>query len=151
MIDLASLAGGAIDGHVIATLEHAGYPGLRTRHGYVVQRLLSGDHTATDIARSLGVTQQAASKTVAELVQLGYVRRDVDAHDGRRRALALSDRGLAAVDTARRARAELLNRVARDVGGDRISDAAMVLRSILDALGVGQRVDGRAVPPPPGA
>lgn len=151
LIDLASLAGGAIDGHVIVALERAGYPGLRTRHGYVVQRLLAGDRTVTEVARSLGVTQQAMSKTVAELERSGYVQRGIDPADARRKVLSLSERGFEAIDTARRARAELLARVTAEAGASRVADAAAVLRTVLDVLGLAGRVDRRNVPvPPPG-
>ncbi|WP_164861601.1 MarR family winged helix-turn-helix transcriptional regulator [Microbacterium sp. CPCC 204701] len=151
LIDLASLAGGAIDGHVIAALERAGFPGLRTRHGYVVQRLLAGDRTITGIARSLGVTQQAMSKTVAELERMGYVHRDDDPEDARRRSLSLSSRGMAAVDTARAVRLRLLTRVTADVGATRVADAEAVMRAVLDALSLAGRVDDRTMPVPPGS
>jgi DNA-binding MarR family transcriptional regulator len=150
LIDLTSLAGGAIDGHVVAALEHAGFPGLRTRHGYVVQRLLAGDRTITEIARSLGVTQQAMSKTIAELERMGYVRRDVDPADARRRSLALSARGIAAVETARSVRRRLLTRVTAEAGVSRVAEAETVMRTVLDVLGLAGRVDDRAVPAPPG-
>lgn len=150
LIDLASLAGGAIDGHVITGLDRAGYPGLRVRHGYVVQRLLAGDRTVTELARSLQVTQQAMSKTVAELERLGYVRRDVDPEDARRKSLSLSVRGTEAIDTARTLRAELLSDVTAEVGVRRVADAETVLRTILDVLGLAGRVEARAVPVPPG-
>ena len=148
LIDLASLAGGAVDGHVIAALERAGHSGLRARHGYVVQRLLAGDRTVTEIARSLGVTQQATSKTVAELERLGCVERRVDPGDARRRSLALSPRGLEAVDVARSARAHLLARVTAAVGETRVAVAEDVMRTVLDVLGLAGRVDMRAVPDP---
>ncbi|WP_160150812.1 MarR family winged helix-turn-helix transcriptional regulator [Microbacterium timonense] len=148
LIDLTSLAGGAIDGHVIAVLERAGYPGLRVRHGYVVQRLLAGDRTVTELARSLEVTQQAMSKTVAELERLGYIGREADPADARRRSLALTPRGIEALETARRARADLMRRVRSAAGAERVQAAEDAMRAILDALGLGGRVDGRAVPDP---
>lgn len=151
LIDLVSLAGGAVDGHVVTTLEAAGFPGLRTRHGYVVQRLLAGERTVTGIARSLGVTQQAMSKTIGELERLGYVQRDADPADARRRSLSLSARGVDAVETARRARAEVLAKVTAEVGETRTRDAEAVLRSILGALGLAAHIDDRSVPVPTGS
>lgn len=151
LIDLASLAGGAIDGHIIVALERAGYPGLRTRHGYVVQRLLAGDRTVTELARSLRVTQQAMSKTVAELERMGYVQRDLDPEDARRKSLSLSARGVEAIGTARELRARLLARVTAEVGASRVADAEVVLRTVLDVLGLAGRVDARNVPVPPGS
>lgn len=148
LIDLASLAGGAIDGHVIAALERAGHHGLRARHGYVVQRLLAGDRTVTEIARSLAVTQQAMSKTVAELERLGYIDRNADPDDARRRSLTLSARGLEAIQVARASRADLLARVTAAVGDAHVAVAEDAMRAILDVLGLAGRVDRRAVPDP---
>ncbi|NEB79403.1 MarR family transcriptional regulator, partial [Streptomyces sp. SID14478] len=52
-----------------------GFDGVRPAHGFVFVRLSFGDATATDVAAHLGVTKQAASQLVDELVRKGYVER----------------------------------------------------------------------------
>ena len=60
-----------------------------------MQRLVEGPGTVGETAASLGVTQQAVSKTVRELVDLGYVAQTVDAAGVRRFATALGVLGTA--------------------------------------------------------
>src|SRR5439155_20774778 len=55
---------------VIEQTWKAGFRGLRDSHGYVIQHLIEGDRTITELANRMDVTQQAASKMIAELVQL---------------------------------------------------------------------------------
>ncbi|GAA4935693.1 MarR family transcriptional regulator [Actinomycetospora succinea] len=149
MTAAVSLAGGAVDAHVLAAEQAAGLTGLRVGHGYVVQLLLAAPHTVGEIARRLGVTQQAASKTVGELVTRGYVARTDDPDgDRRRHPLALTDAGHRAVATARAARADLEDRLTDRVGADDVAAARRVLAALLDELGLGGPVAERRVPPP---
>ncbi|MFC4786066.1 MarR family winged helix-turn-helix transcriptional regulator [Nocardioides sp. MAHUQ-72] len=145
-----SLAGSAVDGQVVRALERAGLPGLRPRHGYVVQRLLSGPKTATEIAEALGVSQQAVSKTVKEMVALGYVQQACDPVDRRRRPVELSERGRQAVDVARRTRSSLARQLGTRVGEERLTVAHEVVAELLGLLGLDEPVRRRAVPPPDG-
>jgi DNA-binding MarR family transcriptional regulator len=153
-LDLASalsLAGSAVDRHVLQRLHDDGFPELRVGHGYVVQRLLVGPHTVTELAAGLGVTQQAVSKSVAEMVAAGLLDRVADPHDARRRPLVLSARGRAAVAAARAARADVERDLARATGDPDVAARLLpVLRTLLDVLRVGEAVARRAVPPPPG-
>jgi DNA-binding MarR family transcriptional regulator len=102
----------AVTRSVSERLVAAGFPEVRDSHGYVVQGLLAGDTTVTQLAARLGVSPQAVSKTVGELERAGYVHRDRDPVDGRARPLALTSRGDQLVDASRRAR----RAVARDLG-----------------------------------
>src|SRR5690348_12671737 len=112
LLSALSLAGAAVDRHVLDELHARGFAELRPRHGYVVQRLLVAPQTATELAAALGVTQQAVSKLAGELLAAGYVQRTDDERDARRRPLALTERGEEAVAAARAARADLESRVA---------------------------------------
>jgi DNA-binding MarR family transcriptional regulator len=147
-LDLASvlnLLTDAVDERVLAALEGTG---LRRGHGYLVQRLLDGPTTATEIADELGVSQQAVAKAVAELVALGHVEAAPEPSDRRRRPVQLTHRGRAAVETAREARAGF-DRAVRDALGEEQFDAtAAALMAALDALGLAEPVRRRAVRPP---
>jgi DNA-binding MarR family transcriptional regulator len=83
----------------------AGYPDLRPAHGYVFQHLVLGPTRVTDLARKLGMTAQGASKLAADLERRGYVARRADAADQRVRWVELTERGWAAVEAGRAARA----------------------------------------------
>jgi DNA-binding MarR family transcriptional regulator len=126
----------------------AGFPGVRVRHGYVFQRLLVAPTSITDLAGTLGVTQQAMSKTVAELISLGYVEASNDPSDARRRVLALTAHAHASIQEAHAVRAELEASIESVVGADRLAAARDALEALLAALGVADRVAQRAVPEP---
>lgn len=148
LVDLVSICGGAADAYVVAALDSAGFDGLRARHGYVFQRLLVEPQSITHLADALSVTQQAMSKTIAELVGLGYVEASVDLADARRRVLSLTDRGRAAVAEARSARAALERRVRETVGVERLRAAQRALEALVDELGLSERIAARTVPIP---
>lgn len=50
-----------------------------------------------ELAAALGVTEQTTSRIVSGLERAGYVRREPDASDARRRLLAATDAGRAAL------------------------------------------------------
>jgi DNA-binding MarR family transcriptional regulator len=152
-LDLAvvvSLLGAAVDDAVLRALSEAGLTGLRQGHGYLVQRLLVGPATATEIARDVGVSQQAVSKALKELLDLGYVAPVADADDRRRRPMALTARGRRAVEVGRRARAGIDERLRGAVGPERFEDARSVLLAGLDVLELRDRVRRRSIRPPGG-
>ncbi len=63
-----------------------GHPDLRPMHGFVFQAIGPHGTTAVELGRRLGVSKQAAGKTVEGLEQLGYVER--------RKVVRLTDRGV---------------------------------------------------------
>lgn len=66
-----------------ATLAEQGHPQARPMHGFALQAVGTGC-TATDLGRALGVSKQAAAKTIAGLEAAGYVERSADPGDARR-------------------------------------------------------------------
>ncbi|MGW6930725.1 MarR family winged helix-turn-helix transcriptional regulator [Lentzea sp. NPDC054927] len=134
---LAYLAGSSANEAVLARLHEIGYVGVRVSHGYVIQHLVEGAPTVSELGELLGVTQQAASKQLVELERLGYVERVLDGVDSRVRRAALTVRGRQLVEDSRRLRGEL------DVhGGDAVKRA---LIRLLDATGGTEKVLGRRV------
>src|SRR5262245_12164898 len=113
---LAALAGAAANDHLLDRLTSAGYEGVRISHGYVIQLLVDAEPTVGEIAARLGVTQQAASKSVAELEQVGILQRRSDPVDSRVRRVSLTERGRALISATRRERRALEARVRTGVG-----------------------------------
>jgi DNA-binding MarR family transcriptional regulator len=148
LVSLVSLLGGAADGAVRARLAELGFGDLRVPHGYVVQRLLERPRTATELARELAVSQQAVSKLVAELERGGYVARVADGEDARRRPVALTDRGLAAVTAAREERAALTARMTAHLEATDALALERLLRAALAGLGLDEAVRDRRAPLP---
>jgi DNA-binding MarR family transcriptional regulator len=147
-LDLATVLGllsDAVDRRVLQALEGTG---LRRGHGYLVQRLLAGPSTSTEIAEELGVTQQAVSKVVAELVALGHVEPAPESVDRRRRPVRLTRRGRLAVETARAARLAFDREVRDALGAGGFESTTAALTTALDALGLSEPARRRAVQPP---
>jgi DNA-binding MarR family transcriptional regulator len=147
---IASLShiGAAVDAYVLSELRKARLHGLRRGHGFVIQRVILGPATASEMAESLGVTQQAVSKTVGELVSLGYLRQSVDRSDRRRRPLTLTARGRRAVDVSNSARAALEDRIREAAGQRRLASAKAVAAVTAEVLGIAEQLETRTVQPP---
>lgn len=132
---LATLAGGAATDHLLAKLHDAGHASIRTSHGYVFQHLIEGTPTVGELADALGVTQQAASKSVLELESLGYVERKPDPDDSRIRRVVLTARGRGVIERGRTARAKLESEIAKEVGPQAMKAARRALLALLEHTG----------------
>ena len=145
---LVGLAAPALAESLLATLRAAGFAGVKVSHGYVVQRLIEDQPTVGALAESLGMTQQGASKQVADLESLGYVERVPVPGDQRVRRVRLTTRGRAMVEAARVARSEVEEQLTVAVGPRKVATAKLALATLLDQLGLAERVANRTVAPP---
>jgi DNA-binding MarR family transcriptional regulator len=125
----------------------AGFRGLRESHGYVVQHLIESERSITELAQRMNVSQQAASKSIAELAKHGVVE-SRPAADRRTRRMRLSKRGWAAVRFSRRSRKAIEAQLRRTVGEKSYGDARAILIACLDALGGLSRVRARRIRSP---
>ncbi|WP_406461429.1 MarR family winged helix-turn-helix transcriptional regulator [Streptomyces sp. NBC_01622] len=80
-----------------------GFEGVRPAHGFAFVRLAPDGATVTDLAAHLGVTKQAASQLVEELVRRGYVERRPHPGDARARLVVLTELGWACTRAAEEA------------------------------------------------
>jgi DNA-binding MarR family transcriptional regulator len=104
-----------------AELGQRGHAGMRPLHGFVLQAIGRPGTTAAELGRRLGVTKQAAGKTIDTLHQLGYVIRVPDRVDQRQKIVVLTDRGVDALLQSAQIFAELRARWAAELGVDRLS------------------------------
>lgn len=74
-------------------LARRGHPQARPAHGFAMQAIGPDGATASDIGRRLGVSKQAAGKTVDRLIALGYAERAADPGDARRRLVRRTAHG----------------------------------------------------------
>ncbi len=100
-------------------LAEQGFPDARPGHGFALQAVGSGA-TATEVAARLGVSKQAAARTVALLEEAGYVVRRTDPQDARRAIVTLSARGAALLAASAEAFAEVVDRWEAQVGRGRL-------------------------------
>jgi DNA-binding MarR family transcriptional regulator len=135
-LSLASLfAGWALADELQRRLAADGHGDLRFADGFVFQHLVGGPLPVGALAERLGVTQQAASKSAADLERRGYVARTADPADARARLVALTDRGRAAIEGARRHRAAIEDALAERLGPRRVEAARRVLVETIGELG----------------
>ncbi|MFJ8884366.1 MarR family winged helix-turn-helix transcriptional regulator [Streptomyces sp. NPDC102402] len=83
---------------IIDALHHdlvaQGHQEMRPAYGFALQAVGREGASASEIGRRLGVSKQAAGKTVDKLESLGYVERTDDPADGRRKLVGLTARGV---------------------------------------------------------
>ena len=77
-----------------AELARRGHPDVRPAHGFALQALAPGPIPSSALAVRLGVSKQAAGKTVDALVAHGYAERGDDPDDARRRLVTITPRGV---------------------------------------------------------
>ena len=148
-LSLASLfAGWALADELQRRLADEGFADSRFADGVVFQHLVSGPVTISTLAEKLGVTQQAASKSVADLWNRGYVSRRPDPADARARIVALTDRGQAVIATARKHRAAIDAELRKTLGHDQVEKARLLLVDVLNHLDASPSLRARAVRPP---
>ncbi|MER6510865.1 MarR family winged helix-turn-helix transcriptional regulator [Nonomuraea sp. NPDC001636] len=114
-------------------LARQGYPDLRPNHGFVMQAIGTRGTTAVDLGRTLGVSKQAAGKTIETLERAGYVERTRDDYDTRRKIVRLTPRGVEALDRSARIFDELRARWAAELGEDRLRALESDLRRMTPA------------------
>jgi DNA-binding MarR family transcriptional regulator len=142
---LSLFAGLALADEVQRRLAAEGFEDLRFGHGFVFQHLVDGPVAIGDLARAMDVTQQRASKATAELEGLGYVERTPDPRDARVRRVALTARGEAAIEAARRARAAVVGELRERLGAARVAAAEELLSDVLRETGAEPAIRGRRV------
>jgi len=145
---LALFAGYAYADAVQAELAEHGYDDVRFSHGFVFQHLVGAERSISALAERLGVSQQAASKSIAELESLGYVERVAAEADARHRLVRLTKRGHALIAASRRARAAVEKRIERRHGNTTLAQTKRVLADVLETLGGANAVRGRRVVAP---
>ncbi|MFF5026730.1 MarR family winged helix-turn-helix transcriptional regulator [Streptomyces collinus] len=85
-----------------------GFTDVRPAHGFAFARLAPDGATVTDLAVHLGVTKQAASQLVDEIVRKGYAERRPHPADARARLVVLTGRGRECTRAAEAAAAEVV-------------------------------------------
>jgi DNA-binding MarR family transcriptional regulator len=144
---LAQFVGVFANQQLTQEMARAGFGDLRESHGFLVQHLLGEPRSIGQLAKLLGVTQQAVSKSVSELLRAGYLETSAG-DDARVRLVRLSERGHAAVLTARRLRERLERRLTAKLGKKRALSLRLALAQLLAELGGADAVRARRVPPP---
>ena len=144
---LALFTGMQMNRLVLERMHAAGFDEIRESHGYLIQHLIEKERSITELARRMKVSQQAASKQVAELAELGAL--DVAAAaDRRQKTVRLSPRGRSLVELSRKHRRQIEKRLIRAAGEKAYRATCAILSQYLESLGGWERVRSRRVLPP---
>ncbi len=114
-----------------AELARRGHPDLRPAHGFALQAIGLGGATAAEAGRRLGISKQAAGKTIDRLEELGYVHRYGDESDRRRKLARLTPRGIAALAMSAMIFNDIRSRWEGTLGVGRLSDMEASLRTMV--------------------
>lgn len=97
-------------------LANRGHEGIRPVHDFSIRAIASGADDASQLAQRLSVSKQAAAKTIAVLQDRGYVTRDSDPLDARRKRLHVTSRGFDVLKEGEAIFDELRQRWAQQIG-----------------------------------
>jgi DNA-binding MarR family transcriptional regulator len=112
-----------------------GHPDVRPAYGFAMQAIGRDGATASEIGRRLGVSKQAAGKTVDKLEQLGYAERVDDPADARRKIVRLTPRGYDSLSRSAAIFEEQRKHWAEMLGADRLRALEADLRAMAPAEG----------------
>lgn len=113
-----------------AELARQGHPDARPAHGFVLQAVGRDGVTASELGRRLGVSKQAAGKTVDRLEKLGYVTRAGDTRDARRKTIRLTASGVDLLSRSAVIFDDLRARWVRKLGAARVRELETSLRAV---------------------
>lgn len=111
-------------------LARQGHPGATSTHHHAMEAIDRGATDASALGRALGISRQAAAKTIRSLEQLGYVHRGADEQDARRRPLEVTPRGREMTALGAAAYERIRLRLEAGEGAQRLEVLEDVLRSI---------------------
>jgi DNA-binding MarR family transcriptional regulator len=116
-----------------AELADRGHTDIRPVHDFAIRAIAAGADNASELGRRMSVSKQAAAKTIAVLQERGYVARDVDPADARRKRLQVTPRGFEMLREAEAIFDELRDRWARQIGAARLTELEAQLKELVGA------------------
>jgi len=122
---------GALIDALHAELATQGHPGVRPAYGFAMQAIGLDGATASEVGRLLGISKQAAGKTIDRLEQLGYAERAADASDSRRKLVRLTPRGIDALARSAAIFEDLRAQWASHLGSERLAALEADLRTMV--------------------
>ena len=127
-----------------AGLAAGGHGDFRPVHEFAMRAIAAGADGATELGRRTGVSKQAAAKTIAVLVERGYVATAADPADGRRTRLEVTPLGREVLRLGEDALDGLRARWAQRLGPERLAALEADLATLVGDRAVDPSAPGRA-------
>jgi DNA-binding MarR family transcriptional regulator len=118
----------ALQEHLVA----AGFVDHRLVHHTVMAHVTFEGTRLTELAERAGVTKQAMSELVRDLIDLGYLRTKADPTDGRAKLITFTKKGERAVTAAMKAFKEIDRSLAKNITAAKLADLRSSLLKVLD-------------------
>ena len=135
--DLAQLLLGGfrslVDAAIVELAKH-GHADVRPVHEFAMRAIAAGADNASELGRRLSVSKQAAAKTIAVLQERGYVARNPDPIDARRKHLRVTALGF---DVLRQGEAifdELRHQWERQIGQTQLESLEENLKTLIGTM-----------------
>jgi DNA-binding MarR family transcriptional regulator len=112
-------------------LSRRGYEDVRTAHDFAIRAIAAGAYSASELSRRMSVTKQAAAQTITVLQDRGYVVREADPADARRKRLRVTERGFALLREGESIFDDLREQWARRIGDERLLQLEAQLRELV--------------------
>lgn len=112
-------------------LSARGYDDFRPVHDFAMRSIGAGADSASDLGRRMSVSKQAAAKTITVLIDRGYVVRDKDPHDARRKRLRVTPLGVEVLRQGEAIFDELRERWEQQIGVSELATLEARLASLV--------------------
>ncbi|MFJ8752426.1 MarR family winged helix-turn-helix transcriptional regulator [Streptomyces sp. NPDC102441] len=114
-------------------LARRGHQDVRPVHDFAMRAIAAGADDATRLGRRLSVSKQAAAKTIAALQERGYVTRETDPLDARRKRLQVTALGFDVLRQGEEIFDELRDGWERRIGPGELERLERHLATLVDA------------------
>jgi len=119
-----------VDNELQKSLEKKGWRQFTHSQSMIFLNMAEGRDRTVDIAKHMGVSKQAVSRTINELVEIGLIQLETDPQDKRAKRLVLSTKGAVITEDATKSIFELEKNLAKKLGDQK----AKQIKSLLQAL-----------------
>jgi DNA-binding MarR family transcriptional regulator len=110
-----------------------GHEDVRPVHDFAMRAIAAGADNASELGRRMSVSKQAAAKTIAVLQERGYVSRDTDPLDARRKRLQVTALGFEVLRQGEAIFDELRGRWERQIGAAELESLEAHLAALVGA------------------
>jgi DNA-binding MarR family transcriptional regulator len=117
-----------------AELAERGYPDFRPVHDFAMRSIAAGADSASELGRRLSVSKQAAAKTILVLEERGFVSRDADPLDARRKCLQVTKLGWKVLQTGEDIFDELREKWEKQAGSAELAKLEKTLTKLVGPL-----------------